>query len=62
MRDRALILFGLASGFRRSELVALNVSDLTVSEEGVRVCIRRPKSDQDGEGRVIGVSHTERST
>jgi len=58
VRDRALILIGLAGGFRRSELVALDVSDLTVSEEGVRVRIARSKGDQDGEGQVIGISRT----
>lgn len=62
VRDRALILIGLAGGFRRSELVALDVTDLTISEEGVRVSIRRSKSDQDGEGQVIGINRTRSTT
>ena len=58
LRDRALILVGLAGGLRRSELVALDASDLTISEEGVRIRIRWSKGDQDGEGQVIGINHT----
>ena len=58
LRDRALILIGLAGGLRRSELVSLTVTDLTVSEEGVRVRIARSKGDQDGEGQVIGINRT----
>lgn len=58
VRDRALILVGLAGGLRRSELVDLDVSDLTVSDEGVRVRIARSKGDQDGAGQVIGINRT----
>jgi site-specific recombinase XerD len=58
VRDRALILFGIAGGFRRSELVGLNIDDLTVCDEGVRVRIVRSKGDQDGEGQVIGIGRT----
>lgn len=62
LRDRALILIGLAGGFRRSELVALDRSDLTVCEDGVRVRIARSKGDQEGEGQVIGISRTGSAT
>ncbi len=58
LRDRALILVGLAGGFRCSELVGLDVSDLTLSDEGVRVRITRSKGDQDGAGQVIGINRT----
>lgn len=58
IRDRALILVGLAGGFRRSELVGLDVADLTLSEDGVRVRIARSKTDQDGEGQAIGIGRT----
>lgn len=62
VRDQALILVGLAGGFRRSELVALDRSDLTLSGDGVRVRIARSKGDQDGEGQVIGISRTGSAT
>lgn len=47
IRDRALISFGFATAMRRSELVALEVSDLVPVEDGYRVVIRRSKGDQD---------------
>jgi len=39
-RDRALLLLGFSGGFRRSELVALNVRDLEFTEDGLIVLIR----------------------
>lgn len=54
-RDRALLLLGFAGGFRRSELVALDCEDLEPSREGVIVTIRRSKTDQEGQGRRIGI-------
>lgn len=55
LRDRALLLTGFAGGFRRSELIGLNVEDLVFEPEGVVVTLRRSKTDQDGAGRVIGL-------
>jgi len=54
-RDRALLLLGFAGGFRRSELVALDVSDCEFTGDGVVVTLRRSKCDQEGEGRRIGI-------
>lgn len=50
LRNRALLLVGFAGAFRRSELVALDVSDLAWSAEGVVITIRQSKTDQRGEG------------
>jgi integrase len=55
LRDRALLSFGLASAMRRSELRALLLEDLTWVDDGVRVLIRRSKTDQEGEGQEIAV-------
>ncbi|MBL8230325.1 MAG: site-specific integrase [Bryobacterales bacterium] len=55
VRDRALLLVGFASGMRRSELSALNVADVHVVKQGVRVMIKRSKTDQEGRGREIGI-------
>jgi site-specific recombinase XerD len=57
-RDRSLALLGMAAALRRSEIVALEVSDLTYSPEGVRIVIRRSKGDQVGEGQVIAIART----
>jgi site-specific recombinase XerD len=54
-RDRALLLLGYAGAFRRSELVAFDVADLTFREEGVVICLRRSKTDQEGEGRWVAI-------
>jgi site-specific recombinase XerD len=56
-RDRALLALGFAGAFRRSELVALNVEDLREDPEGLRVMIRRGKTDQEGKGVEKPVPH-----
>jgi len=55
IRDRALLLLGFAGAFRRSELVALNLSDIETTAEGLKVTLRRSKTDQEGEGVVKGI-------
>ncbi len=57
LRDRALILVGYAGAMRRSELVALDVTDLRETNEGLEIVIRRSKTDQVGEGRTIGICY-----
>ena len=55
LRDRALLLVGFAAGMRRGELVALDVGDVVEEPEGLAVTIRRSKTDQEGQGRVVGI-------
>jgi integrase len=54
-RDRALLLLTFACALRRSEAAGLDIADLRFSRRGLVVTIRRSKTDQEGEGRVIGV-------
>jgi integrase len=54
-RDRALLALGFAGAFRRSELVALAVEDLTETPNGYRVTIRHSKTDQEGAGQEIAI-------
>jgi len=54
-RDRALLLFGFVGALRRSELVALRVEDVAVVAGGLRLRIRRGKTDQAGQGAEIGL-------
>jgi site-specific recombinase XerD len=54
-RDRALLALGFAGAFRRSELVALEIADLTFEPDGMRVQIRRSKTDQESQGQEIAV-------
>ena len=55
LRDRALILFGFAGAFRRSELVGLNTWNLEERGEGVKVTIEKSKTDQEALGQVIAI-------
>lgn len=55
LRDRAMILLSFGAALRRSELVALDVSDLERHRRGVLVRLRRSKTDQTGEGRSVAV-------
>ena len=48
IRDKALILIGFAGGFRRSELVNIENEDVEFVEEGVKILIKRSKTDQSG--------------
>lgn len=54
-RDRALLLIGFAGGFRRSELVGLDVADIASVRQGIVITLRRSKTDQLGIGRQIGI-------
>lgn len=55
LRDRALLLFGFAGAFRRSELVALSTWDLEIHEEGLKVTIKKSKTDQEAQGHAIAI-------
>ena len=55
LRDKAMLLFGFAGAFRRSELVALDVEDIEIAHQGALVRLRRSKTDQEGRGRVIAI-------
>ena len=57
VRDRALILLGFAGAFRRSELINLEVLDLLFNRDGLIVTLRRSKTDQEGQGRKIGIPY-----
>ena len=56
-RDRALLLLGFAGALRRSELVGLDVADITEGTDGLTVRLRRSKTDQEGAGRTVGVPY-----
>ena len=57
IRDRAVLLIGMAGAFRRSELVALDVADLSFGEKGLDVVIRKSKTDQERAGQSIAIPH-----
>ena len=57
LRDRALILIGFSGGFRRSELVNLDYEDIEFVEEGIKIFIKRSKTDQSGEGNLKAIPY-----
>lgn len=56
-RNRAALVLGFCGGFRRSELLALDVRDIVEVPEGLKIFIRRSKTDQEGRGRWIGLPY-----
>lgn len=54
-RDRSLLFMGFAGGFRRSELVGLDVEDITFVRQGMIITLRHSKTDQEGQGRKLGI-------
>ena len=57
IRDKTLILIGFGGGFRRSELVSIDYNDVELVPEGVKIVVRRSKTDQFGEGMVKGLPY-----
>ena len=57
LRNKALILVGFSGGFRRTELVSIDHEDLDFVEEGVKITLRRSKTDQFGEGQIKGLPY-----
>jgi len=59
IRDKALILIGFSGGFRRSELVNIELEDIEFVSEGVKLFIKRSKTDQSGEGMIKAIPYFE---
>ena len=56
-RDKAIILVGFSGGFRRSELVNIENEDVEFVEEGVKIFVKRSKTDQSGEGMIKAIPY-----
>jgi site-specific recombinase XerD len=59
LRDRSIILIGFSGGFRRNEIVSLDYEDLDFVQEGLKINLKRSKTDQFGEGSVKGLPYFE---
>ena len=57
IRDKAIILIGFSGGFRRSELVDIDYEDVEFVNEGVKIFIKRSKTDQSGEGMIKAIPY-----
>ena len=56
-RDKSIVLIGFGGGFRRTELVSLDHEDLEFVPEGLKITIKRSKTDQFGEGMTKGLPY-----
>ena len=61
LRDKSIILIGFSGGFRRNEIVSLDYDDLEFVNEGIKINIRRSKTDQFGEGSIKALPYFENS-
>ena len=57
IRDKALVLIGFSGGFRRSELVDIEYEDIEFVKEGVKIFVKRSKTDQSGEGMTKAIPY-----
>ena len=57
LRDKTIILIGFGGGFRRTELISIDYEDLEFVPEGVKITLRKSKTDQFGEGMVKGIPY-----
>src|SRR6056300_727145 len=61
LRDRSIILIGFSGGFRRNELVSLDYEDLDFVQEGLKISLKKSKTDQYGEGSFKGLPYFDNS-
>ncbi len=57
LRNKTLILVGFGGGFRRTELISIDHEDLEFVDEGVKITIKKSKTDQFGEGMIKGLPY-----
>ena len=61
LRNKSIILIGFSGGFRRNEIVSLNYDDLEFVSEGLKITLRKSKTDQFGEGSLKGLPYFDNS-
>ena len=61
LRDRSIILVGFSGGFRRNEIVSLDFDDLEFVPEGLKIKLKKSKTDQFGQGSLKGLPYFENS-
>ena len=57
LQNKALLLIGFSGGFRRSELVSIEYNDLDFVTEGVKIVVKRSKTDQTGQGMIKAIPY-----
>ncbi len=56
-RDKSIILVGFAGGFRRAELISIDYEDIEFVPEGMKITVKKSKTDQFGEGMIKGIPY-----
>ena len=57
LRDKSIILIGFGGGFRRRELISIDYEDLEFVDEGLKIIVKKSKTDQYGEGMIKGLPY-----
>ena len=57
LRNKAILIIGFSGGFRRNEIVSLDLEDIEFVFEGVKITVKKSKTDQFGEGMIKGIPH-----
>ena len=57
LRNRTLNIIGFSGGFRRTEIISIDHEDIDFVEEGVKITVKRSKTDQFGEGMIKGIPY-----
>ncbi len=57
LRDKSIILIGFGGGFRRTEIISIDREDLDFVPEGLKITVKRSKTDQYGEGMIKGLPY-----
>ena len=61
LRNRSILLIGFSGGFRRNEIVSLDYDDLNFVNEGLKITLKKSKTDQFGEGSIKGLPYFKNS-
>lgn len=61
LRDRCALTVGFAGGLRRSELSGLDIGDLRPVPDGLALCLRRSKTDPEGQSTLVAIPHGQMS-
>ena len=62
LRNKTVVLIGFAGGFRRSEIISINYEDLDFVQEGLKITLKKSKTDQFGEGMNKGLPYFDDET
>jgi len=61
LRDKSILLIGFSGGFRRSEIISLDYEDLDFVYEGLKITVKKSKTDQLGEGSIKALPYSKES-